>query len=155
MVNSTFINALHIIIIAPLLFYIAFKGHDIPQKWLKLLSILAVYVIVYHGYQIVKNRVEPFKSFDILPNGTKVHYIRMFDSKPGYSVPVIKIKKNDVIVWLNSGHLDHTVTAYNREFNSGYMKPGETFTIQFTKEGVFPYFCILHWGWMYGTVIVE
>lgn len=39
---------------------------------------------------------------------------------------------------------------------SGFMRPGQSFTLTFTKRGTYPYYCILHANsGMVGTVIVQ
>jgi plastocyanin len=105
---------------------------------------------------------------DVALTGSNIHHIRMFDSDPGYSQPSLKIKIGDVVVWTNVGGHVHSVTSTKRsewlahekmepsyEFNSGLMKPGQTYAVKFTQKGWFPYYCLEHKGWMQGELHVE
>jgi len=105
---------------------------------------------------------------DVELTGANVHHIRVFDSDPGYSHPSLNIKSGDVVVWTNVGELEHTVTSAKRaewqtthkmelscEFNSGDMKPGQTYAVKFLEKGWFPYFCLHHRGWMQGEINVQ
>ncbi len=42
----------------------------------------------------------------------------------------------------------------NGSFNSGFLAPGQSFTLTFTDPGVYPYFCHIHPG-MNGVVVVD
>jgi plastocyanin len=105
---------------------------------------------------------------DVALTGANIHHIRVFDSDPGYSHPSLKVNVGDVVVWTNVGEHVHSVTATKRtewltsekmesscEFNSGLMKPGQTYAVKFTQKGWFPYFCLEHRGWMQGEIHVE
>ncbi|HML02105.1 MAG TPA: hypothetical protein VK487_01895 [Candidatus Bathyarchaeia archaeon] len=68
------------------------------------------------------------------------------------------------VVWTNDGSADHTVTSGNGTsgtpdglFNSGTLKPGQTFTLQVNQtmydrilakypNGTVPYFCSFHYS---------
>ena len=39
------------------------------------------------------------------------------------------------VTWKNDDHVNHTATAENDAFASGYIPPGGTFSFAFTKEG--------------------
>jgi len=92
-----------------------------------------------------------------------VHCIDMFDSNPGYSNPVLNLKLNDIVVWKNIGEVDHTVTSTSTDggmhpdghFDSGPLKPGQAFAVKFIATGEYPYYCVLHKGWMRGKIIVQ
>jgi plastocyanin len=146
---------------------------------------MAIIVFLYHGFQLYKKNKEGLEVCppptkvevisesknsltDVDLTGMRVHHIRIFDSDPGYSHPSLKIKQGDVVVWTNVGELEHSVTSANRaqwldrakmeiscEFNSGHMKPGQTFAIKFNQKGWFPYFCMGNKGWMQGEIHVE
>ncbi len=104
---------------------------------------------------------------DVDLTGANVHHIRMMDSDPGYSHPYLRIKQGDTVIWTNVGEVEHTVTSAKRaewqyekmdpsgEFDSGLMKPGDTFAVKFTQKGWFPYHCTEHEGWMQGEIVVE
>lgn len=67
--------------------------------------------------------------------------------------PII-IKPNMIITWTNDDQVPHTVTSDSGLFNSGVIKPGETYTHKFSKSGIFPYHCDIH-PWMHGKVEVQ
>lgn len=51
-VNSPgFINLVHILVVAPLFWYIAMKKCDVPDWIYTSLQVLAVIIVLYHGYR--------------------------------------------------------------------------------------------------------
>ncbi len=162
--NPMLINVFHIIAVAGLLFAI---GTDrFPAQYKKYLVHLAAGVALYHlGMFVMRYRtrklVNTITNLEGM-NVDSVHYVKMFDSSPGYSHPVLQVNIGDTVAWSNIGELEHTVTSATSDesyqpsdlFDSGYMKPGETFAIQFQKPGEYPYFCTAHKGWMRGKIIV-
>ena len=66
----------------------------------------------------------------------------------------VVIGVNNTIVWTNDDSAEHTVTATNYAFNSGYIEPGQSFAYTFTTPGTYTYYCTIH-PWMRGTVIVK
>jgi hypothetical protein len=65
----------------------------------------------------------------------------------------VMIHAGDYVTWNNEGATVHTVTASRGEFNSGSMRQGQSFAVQFNTPGVYPYFCEPH-EFMRGTVSV-
>jgi len=85
---------------------------------------------------------------------------------------VIEIRAGQTVTWTNSSSREvHTVTADPRQatngqdvelpkgaqpFDSGYMKPGQTFQHTFRTPGTYRYVCTLHEvQHMIGTIIVK
>ena len=85
---------------------------------------------------------------------------------------VIEIRAGQTVTWTNSSSREvHTVTADPRQatngqdvelpkgaqpFDSGYMKPGQTYQHTFRKPGTYRYVCTLHEAQrMIGTIIVK
>ncbi|SRR5258708_27587165 len=74
------------------------------------------------------------------------------------------IKVGERVTWKNADTTDHTVTDIGRpskpgiqsrsEFDSGVLKPGQTWSYTFTKEGNFQYHCTIH-PKMIGVVVVN
>ena len=64
------------------------------------------------------------------------------------------------IIWRNDDTSSHTVTSGNiiegpdRIFDSGLIKPGETFSFKFEKAGKYNYFCMIH-PWANASVTVK
>lgn len=81
------------------------------------------------------------------------------------------IKSGDTVLWRNTSLLIHTVTADSElaakkqnvalpknasPFNSGKIKPGETFNRTFTVPGKYRYFCMPHEATgMVGVIVVK
>jgi plastocyanin len=67
----------------------------------------------------------------------------------------IHIRPGATVTWTNRDEVAHTVTGANRVWG-GYKKlwKNDTVSWQFKRPGVYPYYCVLHWGMM-GAVVVE
>src|SRR5262249_30510817 len=59
----------------------------------------------------------------------------------------------DTVAWQNGDVSNHTVTADDGAFDSGYLSPGTTFSLVFPRIGRFDYHCTIH-KYMTGTVVV-
>jgi plastocyanin len=68
---------------------------------------------------------------------------------PGRALALV----GDTVVWRNGDGTNHTVTANDSSFDSGYIAPGGTFARTFAKVGVYPYHCTIH-KFMKGEVVV-
>ena len=68
---------------------------------------------------------------------------------PGRALALV----GDTVVWRNGDGTNHTVTANDSSFDSGYIAPGGTFARTFAKVGVYPYHCTIH-KFMRGEVVV-
>ena len=72
----------------------------------------------------------------------------------------ITIPPLDIIRWQNGDTAAHTVTSGNIEdgpdglFDSGLFGPGKEFQYQFTEDGEYEYFCVVH-PWMDGVITVK
>jgi len=147
-----FINYFHIIVVVPLLYLLA--TNQFPEEYKKLVLLLALVVFVLHAYKLYENmKVEKMEGLNQTQGNINV--VKIFDSEPGYSSPLLHVKVGDTVRWLNIGDLQHTVTSNEQNgFNSGIMRPGDVFEVTFTKAGTYKYFCMLHWGWHQGVVVV-
>ena len=153
--NLSFINIIHIVFVGPLLILIGLD--KFPQQYKYTLVLLGILVIAYHFYRyFIRNNLksELFTDSLCLTDG-KLKIIKIFDSSPGYSTPILNINQGDTVRWINTGAVQHTVTSYDNEFNSGYLLPGEIFEITFTRPGCYRYFSIPYWGWMRGKINVR
>lgn len=75
----------------------------------------------------------------------------------------LEIKVGEKVTWKNYDLTDHTVTAKAKparpdgqgkpRFDSGLMKPGDSFSYRFEKEGTYDYACTIHPS-MTGTIVV-
>ena len=82
----------------------------------------------------------------------------------------ITVHTNDTITWKNNDTEAHTVTSGvspgieslmnnkrgtpNGIFDSGFFKPGQSWTHTFTNPGTYTYFCTIH-PWMEGIITVQ
>lgn len=84
---------------------------------------------------------------DALPAQATVDIVdNDFDPSP------LRIAVGGRVAWTNVGVLPHTVTADG--FDSGVMRPGDTFEWTFEETGTYDYLCALHPG-MTGRIVVE
>jgi len=71
----------------------------------------------------------------------------------------MKINQGDTVSWYNSDSAGHTVTSGtpsdgpDGKFDSSLFMAGTTFSYTFDKEGIYPYFCMVH-PWMVGEIVV-
>ena len=84
--------------------------------------------------------------------------VQMVDNEPDltnwhFDPAEITVPIGSTVTWLNKGNEEHTVTADNGSFDSGYKKSGTTFQRVFPTAGRFTYHCAPH-PWMKGTVVV-
>ena len=84
--------------------------------------------------------------------------VLMVDNEPDltrwhFDPAEITVAPGATVVWLNQGTQEHTVTADDNSFDSGYKKTGTTFQRAFPRPGKYGYHCAPH-PWMKGTVVV-
>ena len=70
----------------------------------------------------------------------------------------VTIDAGSVVMWENVGKQVHTITSGtilepNGSFNSGLVAPNNSYSLEFTDEGIYPYYCMMH-PWMNGSVVV-
>jgi len=92
----------------------------------------------------------------ILPNGVGTNPTLNF--RPAKLVLVIGV--NSTIQWVNQDSMPHTVTSISlpagaKAFDSGIISARGAFTVTFTLPGTYKYNCLLHPGWMQGTIVVK
>jgi plastocyanin len=76
-----------------------------------------------------------------------------------YVPKMVNVTVGATVKWKNDDTIPHTVTsgtpeAPTKEFDSGFINVGDSFTHTFDKKGLFQYFCIPH-PWMTGKVTVD
>jgi plastocyanin len=84
--------------------------------------------------------------------------VLMVDNEPDltnwhFDPAEITVPAGSTVVWFNQGKEDHTVTADDRSFDSGYKKRGASWQRAFPRPGKYAYHCAPH-PWMKGTVVV-
>lgn len=77
-------------------------------------------------------------------------------SSMAFAPNTLTIKVGTTVKWTNSAtdKINHTATAADRSFDSGLLKPGESFRFRFEKTGTYQYICGLHPEQMRATVRV-
>jgi plastocyanin len=70
-----------------------------------------------------------------------------------FDPPHITVLTGTAVTWRNGDSGNHTVTADNDAFDSGYVAPGGSYSFTFAKEGHYAYHCVIH-KFMKGTVDV-
>jgi plastocyanin len=130
-----------------------------------IIGIITVIVMVIIGLiisnsSIEKNSEEP----EVVVKGDIIMSTK--SSRPGceetdrcYIPSVIVIDSGNPVTWVNEDSAFHSVTSgfYGEPselFDSGYLDPYESFTVDFDEKGTYDFFCTLH-PWMKGQVLVE
>jgi plastocyanin len=82
---------------------------------------------------------------------TRTVSIQNFSFKPAN----ITIKRGTRVRWINKDSTAHTATVNNgRSFDSGRLRPGQSYTHTFKSAGKKPYHCEIHPD-MKGTITVR
>jgi plastocyanin len=68
-----------------------------------------------------------------------------------FDPPVLLVAAGAKVTWINKDNVEHTVTGEG--FDSGLIKPGETWEYSFDRWDIFDYICAIH-PYMKGTVAV-
>ena len=66
----------------------------------------------------------------------------------------ITVTPGTTVVWTNDDAFGHTTTSDTRLWDSGVLKPGQSFSHTFDKPGNYPYHCAVH-SFMTGAVTVK
>ena len=97
--------------------------------------------------------------------------VKMLDMPPSFDPKIVTIAVGATVEWRNVGNSVHHATDDHEMaisggdvaspngaavFDSGFMRPGETFTHTFTKPGVYKYVCVAHEAsGMTGEIVVK
>jgi plastocyanin len=97
--------------------------------------------------------------------------IKMLDMPPAFAPATVTIRAGDSVQWQNVGNEVHHATSDPsmaikssevgnpsgaEPFDSGFMKPGESFTHTFKVPGVYRYACAVHeTKGMIGEIVVK
>jgi plastocyanin len=66
----------------------------------------------------------------------------------------ITVTPGTTVVWTNEDTIPHTSTAKEKQWDSGPIQPGASFTVTFDKAGTYTYACTIH-PFMQAKVIVK
>lgn len=97
--------------------------------------------------------------------------IKMVDMPPMFEPTQVTINAGESVEWQNVGNEMHHATSDpslaikstevanpsgTAPFDSGFLRPGETFTHTFSKRGVYKYACVVHEvKGMIGEIVVK
>jgi len=112
----------------------------------------------------------PMQSVTVVADEPAV-IVKMRDMPPSFDPSQVTINVGDTIKWENTGNSVHHATDDHEmaikgddvksppgteAFDSGFMRPGESFTHTFTTPGIYKYVCVAHEAsGMIGEVIVK
>jgi plastocyanin len=65
----------------------------------------------------------------------------------------LQVLIGDTVLWRNDDAINHTVTANDDLFDSGYLAAGSTFSRVFARVGLYAYHCTIH-RFMRGEIVV-
>jgi|HubBroStandDraft_5_1064220.scaffolds.fasta_scaffold76615_2 amicyanin len=71
-----------------------------------------------------------------------------------FSPPTVTVAAGTTVKWTNDDDIPHTVRAVDGSFHSKAMDTADSYSVTFTKPGVYSYFCSLH-PKMVGKVVVK
>ncbi|CAN5719937.1 hypothetical protein BH23GEM10_BH23GEM10_08200 [soil metagenome] len=71
-----------------------------------------------------------------------------------YQPARIEVPAGTTIIWQNNDQVEHSVTATDRSWDSGVIRPGETWQRTFTEPGTHAFFCTPH-PFMTGVIVVR
>jgi len=71
-----------------------------------------------------------------------------------YQPDTLTVNAGDTVEWKNNDIVPHTVTAADKTFTSGAIRPGATWKFVAKKSGTFPYTCTPHPN-MHGKLVVQ
>lgn len=91
----------------------------------------------------------PVSSPPPAPSGSALTIGDEFFAPASLTVPA-----GTTVTWSNKGKAPHTVTSDAGLWDSGTLKPGQTYSFAFQGPGTYPYNCIFHGG-MVGKIIVS
>ena len=67
---------------------------------------------------------------------------------------IIRVAPGETVTWTNRDQADHTVTGVAGAFGTyDSLRPGASVAYTFSRDGLYPFFCVLHPG-MVGVVSV-
>ena len=98
-----------------------------------MLAIIASCIMLTSWTSHDKN--QPFFSKQTAANEKNIIYI----TAEGFSEPDYWVGKTIPVTWINIDDQIHTVTDDYGEFDSGILRPGESFTLSFSHAGVWTY----------------
>ena len=90
--------------------------------------------------------------------GGTMTQVLMVDNEPDltnwhFEPAEVTVTAGSTVLWHNKGKEEHSVTADNKSFDSGWKPKGANYQRTFTRPGTYTYYCAPH-PWMRGVVRV-
>ncbi len=63
-----------------------------------------------------------------------------------FTAKELHVAPGTTVTWTNLDQLQHTVTADDGSFDSGFLDPGASFQFTFAQPGTYLYYCMPHGG---------
>src|SRR5688572_418604 len=108
------------------------QSRNVRMKWLAILAVVAT------GLALAPSDSEKEKA--------KEHRVKIDDLK--YEPARIKVRKGEMVVWINEDDRDHTVVCRDKDkeksFNSGKIAAKGKFKFTFKNPGTYQYGCSYH-----------
>ena len=98
---------------------------------------IAVFAI---GLSCVFLLLTGFKNIELNPQKPTTHIVTIYQMK--FDPENIKVKKGDIVEWINKDIVPHDVTEINKKWTSKPFNQGDKFSKVITKDVA--YFCSLH-----------
>jgi plastocyanin len=61
-----------------------------------------------------------------------------------FSPAKITVRPGTTVTWVNQGRHPHTVTSFDGQFDSGVLRPGDSYKVKFKGHGTLGYYCAIH-----------
>jgi plastocyanin len=134
------------------------------------LIIVAIFVISRRNTTVAPERIQPSIRPSVVPtypdeisrnngvmegehNGHLLIGIDVTIINSKYTPEILKVKKGTAVTWKNDDDQEHTVTALDNSFDSGFLGRDQTFSRTFNMPGTYYYYSKTH-PQMKGTVVI-
>ena len=109
-----------------------------------IIAAVAVIVVIIVAVAVVLLFYPPGNDQNNGDGGANTNSISMRNLE--FQPMITTVSTGTTITWYNNDTVDHTVTSTSgpTSFDSGVIRPGETFSFTFTEAGTYDYHCTLH-----------
>lgn len=78
------------------------------------------------------------------PSRTIESEVKITIGQKGFNPIILTVNEGTEVTFINNNTVSHTVTAENRAFDSGEIKPGQSFSYTFNENGTYKFYCRYH-----------
>lgn len=97
------------------------------------------------------DNINDFPTMEMTKSSPDAQYVTIQNHM--FSPQTLEISINSTVLWLNNDDMAHTITSQDGSFDNS-IAPGSTYSFQFTKAGIYKYYCKYH-EQMTATIIVK